>query len=83
MASSPGVRPRKQSLHIEPGEQGVSVWVRDTAMNSQQANHLATAIAASLGGGTQRLAALYLNGRPLADDQNSSSLSLSSTTLSE
>lgn len=83
VASIAGVRPRKQSLHVETGEQGVSVWVRDTAMNSQQANHLATAIAASLGGGSQRLAALYLNGRPLADDQSSSSLSLSSTTLSE
>lgn len=76
MPNTRGLRPRKQSVHAESGEQGVLVWVRDASMNSQQANHLAAVIAASLGDGTQRLSALYLNGQSLADDRNPVSHSL-------
>jgi len=83
LASTYGVRPRKQSVHIESGEQGIFVWVRDASLNSQQANHLAAAIAANLGDGAQRLAALYLNGQSLALDRNELSRSLSSPFLPE
>ena len=83
LASTLGVRTRKQSVHIERGEQGVSVWVRDTRINSQQVNHLAASIAASLGDGSQRLAALYLNGLPVSDFRTSHSHSLSTPSLSE
>lgn len=77
------VRPRKQSLHVETGEQGVSVWVRDAAMNSQQANHLAAAIVANIGNGEHHLAALYLNGRTLAEYASSHFPSLFSPNPSE
>ncbi|MNK29408.1 hypothetical protein D3C87_478020 [compost metagenome] len=83
MASPLATRPRKQSLHVEVNGQGITVWVRDTSMNSQQANHLAASIAADLGDGEQRLAALYLNGRPLADGRSSTSPSLSSSSHPE
>jgi len=76
-------RPRKQSLHVETGEQGISVWLRDTALNSQQANHLAAAIISNLEGGGQQLAALYLNGRAVTDGPASASPLLSSTNPSE
>lgn len=62
-----GVRPRKQSVHVETGEQGISVWLRDAALNRQQANHVAAAIVANLEAGGQSLVALYLNGRAVVD----------------
>lgn len=83
LASTLRVRTRKQSVHIERGEQGVSVWVRDTRMNSQQVNHLAASIAASLADGSQRLAALYLNGLPVASSRTPNTHSLSTPSLSE
>lgn len=83
LAFAPGVRPRKQSLHVETGEQGVSVWLRDTALNSQQANHLAAAIVANIEGGGRSLAALYLNGRALVGDSAIGSSFLSSPNPSE
>lgn len=73
-----GNRVRKQSIHVESGEQGVSVWIRDASLNSREASHLAVAIAASLSSGRQDVASLYLNGRPLADGSQ-----LSSPTSSE
>lgn len=66
-------RPRKQSVHAQHDEQGVSVWIRDTAMNSLQARHLAMAIAEGMQGGARDLASLYLNGRPLLGGPDSPS----------
>lgn len=66
-------RARKQSIHAESGEQGVSVWIRDTSLNSRQASHLAAAIASALSSGRQDIASLYLNGRPIADGSELSS----------
>lgn len=66
-------RARKQSIHAESGEQGVSVWIRDASLNSRQASHLAAAIAASLSSGRQDVASLYLNGRPVVDGSQLSS----------
>lgn len=73
-----GTRARKQSIHVESGEQGVSVWIRDVSLNSREASHLAAAIAASLSSGRQDVASLYLNGHPVADGTQ-----LSSPTSSE
>lgn len=78
-----GVRPRKRSLHIETGELGVSVWLRDAALNNQQANHLAAAIIANLGDGARKLASLYLNGHMLSEDTPSFSSSSSPNHPSE
>lgn len=66
-------RARKQSIHAESGEQGVSVWIRDASLNSREASHLAAAIAASLSSGRQDVASLYLNGRPVVDGSQLSS----------
>lgn len=66
-------RPRKRSVHAQHDEQGVSVWIRDAAMNSLQARHLAMAIAESMQGGARDLASLYLNGRPLPGGPDSPS----------
>ena len=66
-------RARKQSIHAESGEQGVSVWIRDASLNSRQASHLAAAIAASLSSERQDVASLYLNGRPVVDGSQLSS----------
>lgn len=66
-------RARKQSIHAESGEQGVSVWIRDVSLNSREARHLAAAIAASLGSGRRDIASLYLNGRPMVDGSQLSS----------
>lgn len=68
-----GTRARKQSIHVESGEQGVSVWIRDVSLNSREASHLAAAIAASLSSGRQDVASLYLNGHPVADGTQLSS----------
>lgn len=68
-----GTRARKQSIHVESGEQGVSVWIRDASLNSREASHLAAAIAASLSSGRQDVASLYLNGHPVADGTQLSS----------
>jgi len=67
------VRARKQSIHAESGEQGVSVWIRDASLNSRQASHLAAAIASALASGRQDVASLYLNGRPILDGSELSS----------
>lgn len=75
-------RPRKQSLHVEAGERGVSVWVRDTTLNDQQAQHLASAIVAYLGDDEHQMASLYLNGRAVQSHPETST-SLSSTKPSE
>ncbi|WP_183004826.1 hypothetical protein [Achromobacter sp. UMC71] len=66
-------RTRKQSIHAECGEQGVSVWIRDASLNSREASHLAAAIASSLLSGRQDVASLYLNGRPVVDGSQLSS----------
>ncbi|WZB63211.1 hypothetical protein WJ970_09475 [Achromobacter xylosoxidans] len=66
-------RPRKRSVHAQHDEQGVSVWIRDAAMNSLQARHLAMAIAESMQGGARDLASLYLNHRPLPGGPDSPS----------
>lgn len=83
LAYAQGARPRKQSLHIESGEQGLSVWLRDAALNSQQANHVAAAIVANLEGVDQPLAALYLNGQAVVNGPASVSSLSSSPKTSE
>lgn len=83
LAYAQGARPRKQSLHVESGEQGLSVWLRDAALNSRQANHIAAAIVANLEGADQPLAALYLNGRAVVNGPASVSSLLSSPKTSE
>lgn len=60
-------RARKQSIHTESAEHGVSIWIRDASLNSREARHLAAAIASSLSSGRQDVASLYLNGRPVMD----------------
>ncbi|WZB76132.1 hypothetical protein WJ972_09775 [Achromobacter insuavis] len=70
-------RPRKQSIHSELDERGVSVWIRDASLNSHEAMHLAAAMASAASFGRQDLVALYLNGHPVADGSESSSFPLS------
>ncbi|MDR6602108.1 hypothetical protein J2732_003100 [Achromobacter deleyi] len=83
LAYAMGIRPRKQSLHVETGEQGISVWLRDTALNGRQAHHVAAAVIAHLEEAGQPLAALYLNGRALVDGPAAVSSLLSSPNPSE
>lgn len=65
-------RVRKQSIHSEIDERGVSVWIRDASLNSHEAMHLAAAMAAAASSGRQGLISLYLNGRPVAGGLESS-----------